>query len=198
MPKTKLSTILLNPGMDGFNEILVPDDRDEVFLCYETLSNSFSDDDEKSLAIETLHLLVKSYPQISDLYALLIIGYRGLEMNNKAIRILRRTCIRFQSNLTLRLLSSLYGKLKQTQPIDFQPKTLTQRLMQDLTRAQEVLGQNSIDLALELIEEMLRQGEYYEQIGHWAIGEALYMLARVTGLDPIDELNICKILDEDL
>ena len=86
--------------MEGFDEISIPDDKDEAFLCYEILSNNFSDDEEKSIAIENLHLLTKSYPKIADLYALLIIGYRGLSMDNQAIRILRKVFHYFPFQVT--------------------------------------------------------------------------------------------------
>jgi hypothetical protein len=32
--------------MEGFDRIYVPEDRDEAFLCYEILSNSFTDKEE--------------------------------------------------------------------------------------------------------------------------------------------------------
>lgn len=190
MPKTTSSKVLLNPGMEGFEEISIPSDRDEAFLCYEILSNNFSDDEEKSIAIENLHVLTKSYPKIADLYALLIIGYRGLSMDNQAIRILRKVSVRFENNLTITLLLSLYRRLTDSKKGIFDPKTLTQSLIQNLIKVKETFHQKHVDLALNIIEEMLYQGENHHQMGHWAIGEALYLLALETGLDPVKELKL--------
>jgi len=63
---------LLYPGMEGSREIMVPDDREESFLCYEILSNNFLEREEKSTAIENLNLLIEKYPKIGDLQALLV------------------------------------------------------------------------------------------------------------------------------
>ena len=64
--------------MEWFDHIYVPDDHDEAFLCYEILSNSFTDREEKFFAIENLHILIRNSPEINNLGALLVIGYRGL------------------------------------------------------------------------------------------------------------------------
>jgi hypothetical protein len=174
----------LCPGMEGFNEIHIPDDRDEAFLCYEILSNSFTDEEEKSFVIESLHCLIKSYPEISDLWALLVIGYRGLEMHHRAKTVLKSSCIRFPNSLTIKLLSCLYEIKAIPYAFHFTTKNLTQTFVWSCIRVKGAFKQNNTDLALDLIEEMMQKAQQYLQIGHWALGEALSKMSSEMNLEP--------------
>lgn len=182
--RTISSNTQLCPGMEGFDHIYVPDDRNEAFLCYEILSNSFTDKEEKSFSIKDLHCLTKSYPEISDLWALLVIGYRELEMHHRAKGVLKKSCIRFSHNLTIKLLSYLYEIRKPPYAFRFTPKTITQTFIWSCIRVNGAFKQNNTDLALELIGEMMNKAQQYQQIGHWALGEALSKMTFEIGLDP--------------
>ena len=190
--KTIFSTSLFCTGMEGFYQITIPDDREETFLYYEILSNSFTNEEEKSIAIENLHLLIRTYPNIGDLHALLVIGYRGLEMHNRAKSILRKSSVRFPNNLTIKLLSYLYKAPKMSCDLHFTPKTLTQSFIQGSIQIKEAFQITDVDLALAFLEKMINHEEHYHQMGHWALGEAFYTLVLETGLDPL-EIKTCNL-----
>ena len=177
-------------GMEGFDQISVPDDRAEAFLCYEILTNVFEDWDEKSISIENLHTLIKRYPQISDLWALLSIGYYGSGMQSRAKKILRKSHVRFPKNLTIKLLCYLEGIEDPPHILSFDLKTATQIFIWGCIRLRRARVLDNFDLATGLMEEILENAKRCQQVVHWAVGEALYEMELFE--ESKEELGLCS------
>lgn len=177
-------------GMEGFDQISVPDDRDEALLCYEILTNVFVDGGEKSLSIENLHIMIKSYPQISDLWALLAIGYCAIGLQNRAKKILRQSYVRFPKNLTIKLLCYLWGIEEPPHILPFDLETVTQIFIWGCIRVRRAFEISSCDLALELLEEMMENATRCQRVGHWALGVALCEMELFE--DPKEAMGLCS------
>lgn len=169
--------------MEGIELIKVPDDRDEAYLCYEVLSNSLTDMQEKAFAIENLHILIKSYPQIGDLWALLKIGYYEMGLESKAKKILKKSQVRFRKNLTMQLLC--YFLQIESPPCAFADtlSTLTQIFIWGHIQVKRAFEAGDHDLAVELIEEMTENAEGCKQLTHWALGESIFAMVSEMSLD---------------
>jgi len=161
-------------GMEGIDQIPALDDRDEAFLCYAVLTNVFIDWERKSFFIKDLHLLIKSYPQISDLWALLVIGYYGMGMRSRAKKVLKQSCVRFPKNLTIKLLAYFSGVENPPHVLPFDLETITQIYIWGCIRLRRALAQSNHVLASDLLEEMVENARRCQQTEHWALVESIY------------------------
>ncbi len=173
--------------MKGLEEIFIPDDRDEAFLCQEILTHDFIEKEEPWLAVETLHILLKKYPHISDLWALLIIGYRNLGLNRRARILLRKNLVKFPKNRTIELLGYLENIRPSPKKLSFELETLTQIFLWGEIRIIKAFDQGNSKLAWELFEEMMTNAALLKESEHWVLAEVFFFIAMEMGIDYCDE-----------
>ena len=159
----------------GFDAIPIPDDRDEAYLSQSILSSVDTDWYEKLAQLESVHLLIKSYPGVSDLWALLVIGYRLLG-HNCYKKLLLKGRIRFPRNTTLGLLSALEGFEPPLKTSSFVSKNLTDLLILWLVRILKCLSKRDISLAMDFFQMMKKNAKSFGEDHHWAIVEAALII----------------------
>ena len=173
--------------MKGLEEIFIPDDRDEAFLCQEILTHTFVDEEEPWFAVETLHILLKKYPYISDLWALLIIGYKNLGCNCRARVLLKKNLIKFPKNRTIEFLGYLEKISPSPKKLSFELETLTQIFLWGEIRIIKAFEQGNSTLAWELFEEMITNAALLKEHEHWVLTEVFFLIAMEMGIDYCNE-----------
>lgn len=183
------------PGIEGLDQISVSDDRDQALFCYSILVGGFSDWDEKVRQMENLHNLLKIYPQISELWAVLIIGYYGMGMFRRARKLLKRSRLRFPKNLTIRLLCFVEEMEEPPEALSFSLNTLTQILLWGSIQVRRAFEASNNELALDFMQEMVVNAKRWKQEGHWALGLSFYEMFE-EAFENIDEGLIDEVIRE--
>lgn len=159
--------------MEEFFQIKNLEDQEEALICYDVLSSRKESWDTKSVYLEKLHLLLKKFPAVGDLWALLVIGYRELNIINRAKKILRKSCIRFSQNPTLTILSYLERFSPPPNIPPFPLSTVTQTLLWDFIQIKRDLEKESLTAVSKHLEQIIANGEEWNQEDHWILIETL-------------------------
>lgn len=181
--KKNLRSHIIAPGsyyftyFEGFKDIPIPDDQEEACIAQDVLSSVDSDWEERIECLKALHLLLKHYPQISDLWALLTIAYRVLGKKRRFRKVLHKGRHRFPQNRTLLLLTYLEGIKPAPQTLPFPLKTLTDICIWGLILMFGALCGGDLKKAMNLYIEMVANIEDDLKISHWALTQGSLALS---------------------
>jgi tetratricopeptide (TPR) repeat protein len=161
----------------GFEDIPIPDDQEEAYIAQDVLSSVDGDWEERLECLKNLHLLVKKYPKVSDLWALLVIAYRTLGRKDRFRKLLYKGLIRFPKNRTLLLLAYLEGVKPSPMVLSFPLETLSDVYIWGLILMFRSLCEGDLKKAGSLYGEMIENVESDHEISHWALIQGAFALS---------------------
>jgi|GEM_PF-4584436 hypothetical protein len=165
------------PYFEGFKKISTPVDQKEACIAQDVLSCMDSEWEKRTECLKNLHLLAKRYPQIGDLWALLVIAYRMLGRKGRFRKILLKGRRRFPMNKALLLLAYLEGIETAPKIFPFSLETLPEIYIWGLTLMFHALGEGDLKKALNLYSEMVCNTEDEEELSHWALTQGAFALS---------------------
>lgn len=164
----------------GFKAISIPDDQEEAYIAQDVLSSVYEGWEERCECLRGVHILLKRYPHVGDLWALLVIAYRIMCWKNRFKKLLLKGRVRFPNNQTLQLLSYLEGIDPLPKVLPFPSETLVDSYICYLIGLFQSLSEGDLQTALDIFGEMVTNAQKHEQLDHWAVTQGTLALSIFT------------------